>query len=362
MSEMALFEYLPKLRERIATVALGKWPTPLQPLTIAEVAGREVFAKREDLSSPRYGGNKVRTLELLFAEAMRCNRKRVWSTGAYGSNHALASALHARHVGLATGALLFPQPATRPAVENLAQLVAMGDVLHPLRTILSFPFRLWLLSLRAKREGDYIMQPGGATPLGALGHVGAALELCDQIRRGDAPWPAHLLVPCGSACTAAGLLAGLLIARARGLWAGELSMVHALRVTPWPVTARSRVLSLAKRTLALLDASGASGATRSMKGAGRLLRVHGKYLGRGYGWPTPAGLRVMDQWGEAGPFALETTYSAKAVAGLVDLVRRLDGPIVFWATKSSAPLPVVDMSRLAGAPAHVRRWMARVNG
>lgn len=54
-------------------------------------AGAPFFIKRDDVSSPIYGGNKVRTLEALFGRARAAGVRRIYSTGAFGSNHALAA-------------------------------------------------------------------------------------------------------------------------------------------------------------------------------------------------------------------------------------------------------------------------------
>ena len=98
----ALLELFPRLRR--PWVSFGSFPTPVQHVT------GDVWVKRDDLSSPIYGGNKVRTLEALFGVARSRGKDRIYATGAYGSNHAAATVLHAPRVGLAPGVILFPQP------------------------------------------------------------------------------------------------------------------------------------------------------------------------------------------------------------------------------------------------------------
>jgi D-cysteine desulfhydrase len=358
MADAALFEFLPALKGRVPFLGLGQWPSPLETFKLAPLVGREVLVKREDQSAAAYGGNKIRTLETLLADAMQKGCKRIWSTGAYGSNHALASAIHSHGLGLSSAALLFPQPATRSAAENLEQLYSLGVEVRALRSIVTFPFSLAALFARSRARGDYIMLPGGAVPLGALGHVGAAFELAVQINASHATWPRHLVIACGSTCTTAGLLCGFVLARGLGLWPAELPLVHALRVTPWPVTAAGRIVGLARRTGSLVHALGgpASAPTRVLRG---MLRVHGRYLGWGYGRPTQAGTRVIREHGAETGFPLETTYTSKSLAGLLDLLPALEGPVVYWATKSSSALPKLDVSRLGSAPPHVRRWLGR---
>src|SRR5581483_6446701 len=95
---------------------------PVEPLAslARALGGGELWQKRDDRTSPIYGGNKVRTLEPLFGDALASGATRVYATGAYGSNHAAAMMMHAPRVGLATGVILYPQPASASARDNLA--------------------------------------------------------------------------------------------------------------------------------------------------------------------------------------------------------------------------------------------------
>jgi len=358
MDEPVLFQFLPALKGRIPYVKLGDWPTPLEPMTLAGFPAAQVFVKREDASSRTYGGNKIRTLEVLLGHALLLGCRRVWSTGAYGSNHALATAMHAPALGLEPASALFPQPPVATAAENLAQLYSLNTRVHALSTVAAFPFRLLELMALARLRRDYVMLPGGAVTLGAMGHLGALFELLEQVRIGLAPMPRHLVVPCGSICTAAGLLAGIAAARALGL-DFEVPRVHALRVTPWPVTSRGRVLGLARRALALVACRGGPVLRNARRLLASTLVMHGRYLGGGYGKPTASGESAIRQHAAGIAFPLETTYSAKAMAGLLDLLPQLEGPVVFWSTKSGAPLHKLDMSRVQAAPRHVLRWLAK---
>src|SRR5256885_16829014 len=57
-----------KIRMTLAPCSLGAWPTPLDARPDLESATRaELSLKREDRSSSRYGGHKVRGLEFPLA-------------------------------------------------------------------------------------------------------------------------------------------------------------------------------------------------------------------------------------------------------------------------------------------------------
>jgi len=328
-------------------LCLGQYPTPVQPLPFLGAA----WVKREDQSSPIYGGNKVRTLEFLLANMKAQGSTRLWGLGAYGSNHALAAVLHGRRAGLEVRALLFPQPATATATDNLRATWSHADGVTALRTIATFPLHILRLKLAG---GSYVMPPGGAVPLGAFGHASAALELAQQVKSGLMPAPAHIVLAVGSTCTTAGLMAGLCVARHLGLWPGELPVIHSVRVTPWPVTARFRVAGLARRTLLAIAQRGGPGLDPA--GLPRLA-MHGRYLGKGYGKTTRSGLEIAQMFADKGGPPLDTTYAGKSGAALADLARTLAGPLLFWSTKSSVPLPADDPHKLQLAPAHVRQWL-----
>ena len=117
----ALFDCWPALRERVAWASLGVFPTRVEDATrvlSGALLPGELWLKRDDQSSPIYGGNKLRLLEHVLAEARQVGAKRVYSSGATGSNFAVATALHAPRVGLEPGAICFPEPMTAEGEQN----------------------------------------------------------------------------------------------------------------------------------------------------------------------------------------------------------------------------------------------------
>jgi D-cysteine desulfhydrase len=345
----ALARHLPRLADRVPWVELGNWPTPLTQLSIA---GRPVWIKHEGDSHPLYGGNKLRTLEVWFGHASERGARRIWTIGAYGSNHAIATVLHAPRAGLDVGAILFPQPSTEWAVENCGALIAAGVPLVRVRSVLEMP----LVALRiARRERDaVVMPPGGATTVGTFGALSAAFELAEQIEAGHAPPPKRVVLAIGSTCTTAGLLAGFSLAHAAGVWRWPVPLVHGVRVTPWPITSRVRIAELAQRTLARVAALGGPRVAIGLPELVARLVVDGRELGAGYGRPTPRSDAAIATL--TGP-RLDGVYSAKAAAALLRLHRDGIGPLVFWATKSTATLAVPSLDRLRDAPRALVDWM-----
>lgn len=369
--ERPLVQVLPQLAGPVSFARLGRFPTRVQPLSemlpdLADRAGAgHAFVKRDDLSADEYGGNKVRTLEVLLGGVLRKEHSRVYATGGYGSNHSVATLLHAPKLGLRVGSMLWPQPVSRSALENLELSATLSTPFVPLPHWSALPFAIWHRS-RVERGRASIMPPGGATPLGALGYISAALELAEQVQSGELPCPQTIVVAIGSTCTTAGLLVGLRLARKLGIaFADGLPELRAVRVTPWPVTSPVLVANLARRAAMLLARlSGKAEYAFSYPELKAGLVVDGRYLGPGYGESTKEGIRAIQSFAES-DCCLDTTYSAKSAAALLQLVRdgsgsaTAPGTVLYWATKSSAPLPAPNDERLASLPPSIARWMDR---
>jgi D-cysteine desulfhydrase len=347
---IALENHLPRVR--VPWVSIGRWPTPLTEL---ELQGRPVWVKHEGDSHPRYGGNKVRTLEVWFGHAQALGARRIWAIGAYGSNHAIATALHASAAGLDAAAIVFPQPASAWAIENCGALVATGCRLIRLRNVVEVPFAAWYV---ARRERDSIvMPPGGATPVGTFGAVNAVFELADQIAAHQAPPPRRIVLAVGSTCTAAGLLAGFALAHALGVWRWPVPIVHGVRVTPWPVTSRLRTADLARRTLARVEQLGGPRVAVGLPELLSRLVIDGRELGPGYGRATPRSDAAMRTIPDLPGPRLDGVYSGKAAAALLRLHRAGIGPLIFWASKSTATLAPPSHEALRQAPPAIARWL-----
>ena len=194
----------------------------------------------------------------------------------------------------------------------------------------------------------YLAEFIGTAILILLGN-GVVANVCLKKTKGnDAGW---IVIAAGSTCTSAGLLLGLALA-AEDIGVPTPELV-AVRVTPWPVTAPSRIAGLAAKAGVLLESLGGRAAPYGRLRGG--LRVEGAQLGRGYGVPTLAGEAAIAELRPVNPVKLDTTYSAKAAAAAFAVAG--DGPTLLWATKSQAPLIQASAERLAAAPVRMRRWL-----
>lgn len=295
-------------------------PSPVVPCHLAS-GGGQLFVKQDGLVHPDYGGNKTRKAKLLLEDAVRRGARRILTVGAAGSHHVLALARFAPACGLEVVAVLTPQPYTAHAESNLRAALSFGLDARPSSTALAAVASLaWIY-----RRRDYVLAPGGSTPLGASAYALALDELVAQIDAGELPDPEWIVVPLGSGGTAAGLLAG---ATRRKLRARILA-VSTLRNRFAAIWTRA----LAARCLKLLGEPGGLQLDR--------LVIDDSQIGAGYGAPSVAGARAAAEAARFG-IELEPTYTQKAFASALSLVRGehplspQPAVVLFWNTLAVA--------------------------
>jgi D-cysteine desulfhydrase len=123
-----LHDRFPALRATLPHVALGEGPTPVRRLRAID--GAEAWLKEDGRYGGPYGGNKVRKLEWVLADAQRRGSRTILTIGALATNHGLATAIYARRLGLATALVLVDQPVDEHVRAQLARLRASGAALH----------------------------------------------------------------------------------------------------------------------------------------------------------------------------------------------------------------------------------------
>lgn len=319
-----LVDRFPRLRLALPRVALLGAETPVERCL---VGGATLLVKRDDLTSPTLGGNKVRSLELLLAAASP--DRRLLTVGPRGSTHALAVALHGARLGRETEVLTWPQEMHDVAVHTSRRLKALARV-----TEARSPSDAYLRAALRRVRGQVQWIPaGGSSPLGVLGHAGAALELVAQLARDGVRMPEAVVVPLGSGGTVAGLLLGFAIA-------GMTTRVIGVRVVPRIVGNRGHVLRLAHGSHALLGRLAGEAVPRIDHS--RLVIEHASY-GGAYGRATAAATGAAELFGQAGGPRLDGTYSAKAFGHALALAQRApSGAVLFWLTFDARWLDAVD--------------------
>lgn len=332
MGTRPLFDWAPALRKRLPWQALADLPTPVEPLPFAANA----WVKRDDLTHAEYGGNKIRKLEFIIADALARGAKRVVTFGAAGTNHGVATAMMCQRVGLACEILLFDQPDSATVQLNQQLMRHYGATLRYCGSLAATVARYYLHSARWKGD-TYFLFAGGSNEAGTLGFVNAALELRDQIAEKRMPIPGRIVCPVGSSATLAGLTLGM-------QWLDLPIQVIGVRVAPshlgpFAACTEASVLQLMHKTRRHTERLAGLTLPEPVKP----VLLEG-YYGDGYGVATSEGERACSQFASAG-LKLEQTYSGKAAACFLDALSTTTTPVLFWHTFNSRPSPALQALR-----------------
>ena len=342
----------PALIERFpGTVALplagiATLPTRVEalPLLADEHDIHALWTKRDDLTSPIYGGNKVRKLDFLLGDAVAKGSRAVITFGAYGSNHALATAVHASALGLEPHVVLSPQEPGPYAKATLLAHAGLGTKLHVVEGWDGSREGVRVRRELAGRDGvePYVIPMGGTSALGALGYVNAAFEILAQeqtreirlasIRHGNLIPPDVVYVPGGTLGTAVGLAIGFAAGDQR-------TRVETLRVTPGEVANPEAARELTAATVALLRSVDPGFPELAFEDLA--LNLRDDWFEPGYGVVTPETLAAVETAAGIG-YKLETTYTGKAFAAMLADARAgllTHAHVLFIDTYNSAPMP-----------------------
>ncbi|MHA6780993.1 1-aminocyclopropane-1-carboxylate deaminase/D-cysteine desulfhydrase [Pseudonocardia saturnea] len=309
----------------VPRVRLGTLPTPLVAAPrLSAAAGVEIWFKRDDLTGLGLGGNKVRGLEYLLADAQRLGCDCIVTGGGPQSNWAMLAALAARTLGMDAVLVNFGR-AVKP-VGNLALAVSVGAEVRFTgdddRSSVDRGVAEVAASLTAGGRTPYAMGRGGATGVGALGYVAAGLELMGQLHDTGLD-PAQLWLATGSCGTHAGL-------RAAAAWLRPGYDVVGVTVSRPAGEAAERVDRIAAEASDLIGTPRATAPPVVVDG----------FLGPAKGARSPAGEEAAALVARTEGVFLDPVFAAKAMAGLLAAARAgtAVGPVVFLVTGGAPTL------------------------
>ncbi|MDR1857391.1 MAG: D-cysteine desulfhydrase [Desulfovibrio sp.] len=290
-------------------------PTPIEFLpNFSKALGDKVriFVKRDDLLPGCGGGNKTRKLDFCLADAMLQGADSVITCGAVQSNHCRLTLAWSVKEGLDCHLVLEERVkgSYRPdALGNnfLYRLLgATGITVVPGGSDMSAEMEKVADALRKKGKNPYIIPGGASSALGAQGYVACAQELLEQLFRMGLD--VHTVVlPSGSAGTHAGFLAGLV-----GCNAGI--PVLGIDVSRPRAVQEALVHSLANEAAKLAGMNGT--VPRDA------VKCDDAYVGEGYSLPTASMTEAVKLLARTEAILLDPVYTGKAMAGLIDLVRK----------------------------------------
>lgn len=325
-----IFEHFVELEGKIPWRSIGNLPTAVERMENLErtLSYDNIWIKRDDMSGDIYGGNKVRKLEFVLADTLNKRKKQIMTFGGLGSNHALATAIYAKELGLESILVLVDQPLTEHVQEQLLRYDYFGAKLSYAKNTAGAVLK-GLYHLLTKRP--YFLWVGGSSPLGTLGFVDAGFELAQQVKQGLIPKPEHVFIAVGSMGTAAGLKVGFTLA-------GLDTDLVCVRVTDRSMTDEKKTAKLCNKALGLLRS--ASNEIANLEITPEDIHIDHEFAGPCYGSVTEEGLEAVRIAHETTGIKLETTYSGKAFACMFDYIKngKISGPVLFWNTYNSVDL------------------------
>jgi L-cysteate sulfo-lyase len=319
---------------RFPRVRLFPTPTPLEPLAnlSRHLGGPQIWIKRDDCTVVATGGNKIRKLEWLVGEAKAQGADHLVTQGAVQSNHVRQTAAVAKRFGMKCTALLEHRIET-----NDRDYLNSGNVLldrlfdvaieyRPAGADMNAEAEAKGAALRQAGEKTYVIPGGGSNRVGALGYVSCAQELVQQADEMGLKID-RVVTATGSAGTQAGLVVGL-----EGMNAGI--PVLGIGVRAPKDRQETNVHRLAEATADYVGVRG--GIPRPA------VMANCDYVGPGYGQPTEGMTEAVLMLARLEGVLLDPVYSGKAMAGLIDLIRkgefRKDETIVFLHTGGAVGL------------------------
>lgn len=318
---------MPAFRPR-PEVALAHLPSPVEELPSLRRAlggGPRLLIKRDDTLSFAFGGNKVRKMQLVAADALAAGADTLITCGGIQSNHARVTAAAAAKLGLGCVLVANGAPPPHATANALLDRLLGAEVRYVAdRTARDSTMQAAAEELHRAGRRPYVVPLGASTPLGALGFVYAIEELREQLPEA----PDVIVHSTSSGGTQAGLLAGCARhgyeTRVLGISADETS------------AALTRDIRRILDGVAGFDGFDAAGLDRVA------VEVDDRFVGGGYGVPTDASREAIDLLARTEAIFLDPTYTAKAMAGLLARVRAGEfnerQNVLFWHTGGQVAL------------------------
>ena len=289
-------------------------PTPIEALpSFSKALGGNVniYIKRDDLLPGAAGGNKTRKLDFSIADAMAQGADTIITCGAVQSNHCRLTLAWSVKEGLDCHLIL------EERVKGSYKPEASGNnflfQLLGAKTISVIPGGSDMLGAmnelaeKLKKEGrkPYIIPGGASNTVGATGYVGCAQEILQQTFESGLKID-NIVVPSGSAGTHAGMLVGMIGCNAN-------IPIYGINVSRPRELQEGIVHKLAVETA---ERVGAGPIPKSA------VDCNGDYVGPGYSQVTEGMIEAVKLLAQTEGILLDPVYSGKAMAGLVDYVRK----------------------------------------
>jgi D-cysteine desulfhydrase len=305
-------------------VQLAHLPTPIHKLEhLTEVLdGPELWIKRDDLTGHAFGGNKIRKLEYLIADAQTKNADTLVTAGAVQSNHCRQTAGAAARFGMHCVLVLEGHEAPEETGNVLLDLLFGAELVWAQDRELLDALQSTYDSIAEGGSNPYLVPFGGSNAIGSAGYVEAMHEFLDQDVEVD-----RIVVPVTSGGTLAGLLAG---SNMYG-FEGEIT---AIRIGRYEGAVLERLAAHAKETAALFG--------HDIELDSNEIDVREGYMDPGYAVLTDLEREAIMTFARLEGILLDPVYTGRAAGGMLDLIHKgeigVDERVLFWHTGGTPAL------------------------
>jgi len=295
--------------DALPRASLAHLPTPLEemPRLSAALGGPRLFVKRDDCTGLGTGGNKTRKLEFLVADAQAKGADTLVTDGGVQSNHCRQTAAAAARTGMDC-VLVLQRGFSDEETGNLLLDRILGAQVVLIDAAANRADAVAEAAAELERSGKtpYVIPTGGSNGVGAMGYANAIREIAVQAVKLGLGFDA-IVTASGSGGTQGGLVVGKKLfdqpAQIVGISDGEPSE----ELTEMILEVASDAERVLGRPLGLSSDD---------------VRVFDEYYGEGYGIPTPEMVEAVHLVARSEGILLDPVYSGKAMAGLLDLIRR----------------------------------------
>lgn len=307
-------ESLKQIVRRHDRLALGHFPTPIEPLKrlSAKLGGPTLYVKRDDASGLGQGGNKVRALEFLIPAAQKAGADVLVTAGVVQSNSVRQVAAAAAKAGLACHFAMITDRVSGmdPDYGSTGNFLLdrLYGATYEIASIKDDRAELVArIARRLRSEGKrpYVVPYGCANRLGAIGYLNAALEIADQIAAQDLAIK-HLVHASGTGGTQAGLIAGFAML-------GLPIEVIGIDIDADPAGVRRRVTTILRE---LADEVGLYAGVLENR-----IVIDPDYSAGAYGRTNAATVEAVTMAASLEALTVDPVYSGKAFAALLGLSR-----------------------------------------
>ncbi len=309
--------------EEFEPLTLGQTPTPIEPLRrlTTFLDGPELWIKRDDQTGIATGGNKVRKLRFLLADAIRAEADVILTAGAIQSNHVRQTAAMAAHLGLSCILILKGNPPKKLKQGNYLLDHILGAEIHwSGEKTLTDTMDEKAKELQTMGRKPYIVPFGGSNALGVCGYVSAMAELYQQIPTTDKYFDV-IVIASGSGGTQAGLIVG-----AHAL--GCSSIIQGISIFEPAATLRKSIAHLATDCASLLEIDFTCTEENVV--------LNDTYLGGGYGVVGDLEREAIALAGQTEGLLVDPVYTGRALGGMIDMIRKAvlskGQRVLFWHT------------------------------